>query len=85
MTKQDRAGRGVGKKRDKQSETAEGRVFQSASARRANLIIVGLAVVLVIAACVSLLLGRFSITPGEAIQMLLAKVFPIAATWTPPG
>ena len=83
MTKQDESGRGVAKKQNRSGETAEGKALQSASARRANLIIVGLAVVLVIAACVSLLLGRFSITPGEAIQMLLAKVFPITATWTP--
>ncbi len=54
----------------------------SANSRRANLVILGLGIALVICVGVSLLLGRFSIPPGDAIGMLLSKIFPIEGTWT---
>lgn len=54
----------------------------SRSARRANLVIAGLAVFMVVAAGVSLLLGRYPIEPSEAIRMLINLVVPLEPTWT---
>lgn len=64
----------------KEKGTAVCKVSQSS--RRANLIITGLAVFMVLAAGVSLLLGRYPIAPAEAIGMLLSLVFPVETTWT---
>ncbi|WP_221898928.1 FecCD family ABC transporter permease [Gordonibacter massiliensis (ex Traore et al. 2017)] len=54
----------------------------SAVERRANYIIIGLAVFMVVAVGVSLMLGRYPIAPDEAVRMLLGKVFPLDQTWT---
>lgn len=51
-------------------------------ARRAHLVIVGLAVFMVLAAGVSLMLGRYPIEPAQAIQMLASLVLPLDQTWT---
>ena len=52
------------------------------SGRRANAIIAGLAVFMVVAAGVSLMLGRYPIAPGEAVGMLLSTFLPLDQTWT---
>lgn len=57
-------------------------ILSSRSARRANLVIAGLAVFMVVAAGVSLLLGRYPIEPSEAIRMLINLVVPLKPTWT---
>ncbi len=55
---------------------------RSRSAHKANLIIIGLAVFLLIAMGVSLMLGRYPISPDQAVGMLLGMVLPIEPTWT---
>ncbi len=54
----------------------------SKKAKRADAIIIGLALFMVVAAGISLMLGRYPIAPGDAIRMLLSLVFPIEHTWT---
>lgn len=54
----------------------------SKKAKRANAIILGLAVFMVVAAGISLMLGRYPIAPDEAVRMLLSLIFPIEPTWT---
>ncbi|MEG0070782.1 MAG: iron ABC transporter permease [Raoultibacter sp.] len=51
-------------------------------AHHADLVIVGLALFMVIAAGVSLMLGRYPIAPDEAVRMLINAVFPLEKTWT---
>ncbi len=50
--------------------------------RRADAFLVFLAVFMLIVIAVSLLLGRYPISPGEAVQMLASLVFPVDQTWT---
>lgn len=50
--------------------------------RRADAFIAFLIVFMVVAMAVSLLLGRYPISPGEAVQMLASLVFPVDQTWT---
>lgn len=59
-----------------------GAVSPSRSARRANIVIAGLAVFMVLAAVVSLMLGRYPIEPGQAFAMLAHLAFPVDVTWT---
>lgn len=66
----------------KKGEKSCTRCPKSTSSRRANLIIVGLAIFMVVASGVSLFLGRYPIAPDEAIKMLLSLVIPIDQTWT---
>lgn len=54
----------------------------SAQSRRADLIIFCLAVLVVVIAGVSLLLGHYPISPVEALQMLINLVIPLDQTWT---
>ena len=54
----------------------------SASARRARLVVMALLILLVTAAAISLMLGRYPINPLEAISMLAGLVAPIDQTWT---
>ena len=61
---------------------ALGRASQSAAARKAHLVILGLAIFMVVASFASLLLGRFPIEPGQALGMLASTVFPVDQTWT---
>lgn len=56
--------------------------YQSAEARRANVIIAGLALVLIACIFASLMLGRYPISPGEAIAMLINTIHPLDQTWT---
>lgn len=57
---------------------------QSAASRRANLVIAGLAVFMVVAAGVSLMLGRYPIEPMQAVQMLVDAIpgVTLEQTWT---
>ena len=50
--------------------------------RRADAFLVFLAVFMLIVIAVSLLLGRYPISPGEAVRMLASLVFPVDQTWT---
>ncbi len=54
----------------------------SHSARRANAIITGLAIGVVVIVGISLLLGRYPIDPIQAIEMLVNCVVPIEQSWT---
>ncbi|MDO4291200.1 MAG: iron ABC transporter permease [Eggerthellaceae bacterium] len=57
---------------------------QSAASRRANLVIAGLAVFMVVASGVSLMLGRYPIEPAQAVQMLVNAIpgVTLEQTWT---
>lgn len=54
----------------------------SQASRRANLSIAVLAVLMVVIAAISLLLGRYPIDPGQAVAMLVNCVVPIDQIWT---
>lgn len=56
--------------------------LQSQRARKANLVIFALAVVMVLAAVASLMLGRYAISPQDTFGMLLSLVAPVEPTWT---
>lgn len=57
---------------------------QSRAARHANLVIFGLAVFMMLAVCVSLMLGRYPIEPAQAIGMLVNAIpgVNLEQTWT---
>lgn len=55
---------------------------QSQLSRRANAIIVGLGVIVIVIAAISLMLGRYPIDPGQAIAMLVNQVIPLDQSWT---
>lgn len=57
-------------------------IGQSESSRKAYAFITGLAVFLVISMTVSLMLGRYPISPAEALSMLASQVFDVEKTWT---
>lgn len=61
---------------------ARGRAYQSKAARRSHAIIAGMAVFMVIVTSVSLMLGRFPISPDQALGMILSTFLPIEQTWT---
>ena len=50
--------------------------------RTANLILVGLAVVLVVLATLSFLVGRYPISPDKVVGMLFGSALPVDAFWT---
>lgn len=52
------------------------------SRRRATIVIIVAALVLLGLCCVSLLLGRYPIAPSDAFKMILNQVVPQAQTWT---
>ncbi len=54
----------------------------SEAARRGRAVVAGLAVFVVVAAGVSLMLGRYPIDPLQAIAMLVDQVVPLPQTWT---
>lgn len=60
----------------------EASVGHSAAATRARCIVAGLAVLLVVAAAVSLVLGRYPISLSEAVAMLVNVVVPQDPIWT---
>ena len=55
---------------------------QTRRGRRANLILVGLAVVLVALGVLSFLVGRYPISPDKVVGMLASCVFPVEPFWT---
>ena len=57
-------------------------VGKSRSSRRADTIIVGLGVAVIVIVAISLMLGRYPIDPLEAVGMLVSSVFPVDQTWT---
>ena len=50
--------------------------------RTANLILVGLAAVLVVLGVLSFLVGRYPICPDKVVGMLFANVLPINQSWS---
>ena len=57
-------------------------IGQSESSRKAYAFILGLAIFLVLCATVSLMLGRYPISPSEAMTMLASKIVALEQTWT---
>ncbi|NLG10675.1 MAG: iron ABC transporter permease [Coriobacteriaceae bacterium] len=55
---------------------------QSSRSKKADLFIVGMSVLLIVAMSVSLMLGRYPIEPQQAVRMLMSIVLPIDQTWT---
>lgn len=55
---------------------------QSQLSKRANAIIVGLGVIVIVIAAISLMLGRYPIDPRQAIAMLVDQVIPLDQSWT---
>lgn len=52
------------------------------SARRARIVLVAAAVLLVALAAGSLMFGRYPIAPDQAVAMLVDRIVPLAQTWT---
>ena len=59
-----------------------GRTSSSAATRHARFVIIGLVVFVVAAVVASLMLGRYPISPDEALGMLVSRLFPLDAFWT---
>ena len=55
--------------------------MRTAEGRRGRLVMIILAAVLLALFLLSFWLGRYDVPPGEVIRILLARVFPIPATW----
>lgn len=55
---------------------------RSPASRRAQLIVLSLAILLIAVATLSLLLGRYPIDPAQAIGMLINRLIPLQPTWT---
>ena len=56
--------------------------LQSRRSRRANAILVGLAIILVVLGVLSFLVGRFPISPDKVVGMLAGSIAPIDPFWT---
>lgn len=67
----DRIGRGDG----------SARAAIAGSARRARVVLVGGAVLLVALAAASLMFGRYPIEPAQAVAMLVDRIIPLEQTW----
>ena len=59
-----------------------GRTSSSAATRHARFVIIGLVIFVVAAVVASLMLGRYPISPDEALGMLASRLFPLDAFWT---
>ena len=57
-------------------------MLHSAASRRARFVVLALALILVGAAAISLLLGRYPIDPAQAVAMLVSKIVPVDPIWT---
>ena len=64
------------------SSNSQGKRGHSRRVRKANLILVGLAVVLVVLGVLSFMVGRYPISPDKVVGMLVGSVFPIDQFWT---
>ena len=56
--------------------------LHSAASRRARFVVLALVLILVGAAAISLLLGRYPIDPAQAVAMLVSKIVPVDPIWT---
>ena len=56
--------------------------MRTTEGRRGRLILCILAAALLILFLLSFWLGRYDVPPGEVIRILLARLFPLDATWT---
>ncbi len=56
--------------------------WASANARRADFIIICFGILLVIAAAVSFMLGRYPIDPEQGFALLLSQIVPVDQIWT---
>lgn len=54
----------------------------TARSRRANILIIVLAVILVVVMTISFMLGKYPIDPGQVWSLLIAQVVPLDQTWT---
>ena len=61
---------------------ASPRALVGVSIRRARLVIVSSAALLLVLAAVSLMLGRYPIDPAQAVLMLADRVVPVERAWT---
>lgn len=61
---------------------ASSRALVGVSIRRARLVIVLSAALLLVLAAVSLMLGRYPIDPAQAVLMLVDRVVPVERVWT---
>ena len=61
---------------------ASSRALVGVSIRRARLVIVSSAALLLVLAAVSLMLGRYPIDPAQAVLMLVDRVVPVERVWT---
>lgn len=61
---------------------ASSRALVGASIRRARLVVVASAALLLVLAAVSLVLGRYPIDPAQAVLMLVDRVAPVERVWT---
>jgi len=64
------------------SSNSQGKRGHSRRVRKANLILVGLAAVLVVLGVLSFMVGRYPISPDKVVGMLAGSVFPIDQFWT---
>ena len=64
-----------------QTSTAKS-TLHSAASRRARFVVLALALILVGAAAISLLLGRYPIDPAQAVAMFVSKIVPVDPIWT---
>lgn len=56
--------------------------LHSAASRRARLVVLALALILVGTTAISLLLGRYPIDPAQAVAMLVNQIAPVDPIWT---
>ena len=56
--------------------------LHSAASRRARLVVLALALILVGTTAISLLLGRYPIDPAQAVTMLVNQIAPVDPIWT---
>lgn len=61
---------------------ASSRALVGVSIRRARLVTVAAAALLLVLAAVSLMLGRYPIDPAQAVLMLVDRVVPVERVWT---
>ena len=54
----------------------------SKNAAKANMFIIVTVILIVVVTLISLMLGRYPISPGDAIAMLFGQIIPIDQTWT---
>ena len=64
------------------SSNSQGKRGHSRRVRKANLILVGLAAVLVVLGVLSFMVGRYPISPDKVVGMLFGSVAPIDQFWT---